>query len=58
MATRVIKAVRKDKEQLLMPPLVHLVPPLRVLPVPLVDLIANVLGVHDSMDDFVGRARQ
>jgi all-trans-retinol dehydrogenase (NAD+) len=58
VATRVIKAVHKDKEQLLMPPMVHLVSPLRVLPVPLVDLIANVLGVHDSMDDFVGRAQR
>jgi all-trans-retinol dehydrogenase (NAD+) len=58
VATRVIKAVRKNKEQLLMPPLVHLVSPLRVLPVPVFDLIASVLGVHASMDDFVGRAEQ
>ena len=58
VATRVIKAVRRNKEQLLMPPMVHLVSPLRLLPVPVLDLIANMLGVHDSMDDFVGRAQQ
>ena len=39
-----------------MPPMVHLASPLRLLPVPVFDLIASVLGVHDSMDDFVGRA--
>jgi all-trans-retinol dehydrogenase (NAD+) len=58
VATRVVRAVRKNKEQLLMPPMVHLVSPLRLLPVPVFDLIASVLGVHDSMDDFVGRAQQ
>jgi all-trans-retinol dehydrogenase (NAD+) len=39
-----------------MPPLVYLVPLLRILPVRLFDAIASLLGVNSAMDEFAGRA--
>jgi len=45
-----------NKTQVLMPPLVNTVAPLRALPVPLFDLVADLLGVNAAMDHFEGRA--
>ena len=38
-----------------MPPIVRLVPALRVLPVPVFDKVMDFFGVNVSMDSFVGR---
>lgn len=52
---KVIHAIRKNKARVVMPPLVHLVPAMRLLPVRAMDGLARFLGVNSSMDQFVGR---
>ena len=52
---KVVRAIERDKARVIMPPLVRLVPAMRLLPVPAMDAIAETLGVNVSMDDFVGR---
>ncbi|HJV22573.1 MAG TPA: SDR family oxidoreductase [Holophagaceae bacterium] len=56
VAARVIRAVELDRARLLMPWAVHLVTPLRILPVSWFDALMRWLGVSMSMDDFTGRA--
>jgi len=55
VARRVIEAIRSDRPRLCMPPIVYLVPSMRVLPVGVFDWIATFLGVNASMDEFKGR---
>jgi all-trans-retinol dehydrogenase (NAD+) len=55
VARRVIEAVRRDRPRLFMPPLVYLVPAMRLLPVRMMDWLAGFLGVNASMDEFKGR---
>ena len=55
VATRIVDAIARDKRRLLMPPAVHLLPLLRMLPVGAFDWIATFLGVNASMDEFKGR---
>ncbi len=55
VAARVIRAVERDHPRVLMPWAVHLVNPLRILPVPWFDRLMRWLGVSMSMDDFKGR---
>lgn len=57
VAERIVGAVRRDRRQLFLPPLVRLVPALRILPVGAFDWIANFLGINVSMDAFEGRER-
>jgi all-trans-retinol dehydrogenase (NAD+) len=54
VATRIVAAIERDRNQVLTPPIVWLVPAMRVLPVPVFDMIADVLGINASMDCFVG----
>lgn len=55
VAARIVRAVQRDQRQLFLPPLVRLLPLLRVLPVGAFDRVATLLGVNASMDEFVGR---
>ena len=55
VAARVIRAIEWDQPRLLMPWAVHLVNPLRLLPVAWFDTLMRWLGVSASMDDFRGR---
>jgi all-trans-retinol dehydrogenase (NAD+) len=55
VADRIVSAILRDKQRLLMPFSVKFMPLLRMLPVPLFDTIANALGVNASMDEFAGR---
>ncbi|QQR91230.1 MAG: SDR family oxidoreductase [Myxococcales bacterium] len=55
VAKKTIRAIEKDKATLMMPRILHLLPLLRLLPVPLFDALANFLGINHSMDDFIGR---
>lgn len=56
VADRVVKAIQLNRRRVFTPPLVHTVPLIRMLPVPVFDWIADVLGVTRSMDGFTGRA--
>lgn len=55
VARRVIRAIERDQARVLMPWAVHLVNPLRILPVTWFDTLMRWLGVSASMDDFKGR---
>ena len=55
VAERIVRAIRRNKRRVVMPWSVHLLPLMRVLPIPLLDALAGMLGVNTSMDDFVGR---
>jgi all-trans-retinol dehydrogenase (NAD+) len=56
VAARVVRAVTQNQKEVRIPPMLKLVPVLRILPVPLFDRLAMYLGVHESMDCFVGRS--
>lgn len=55
VAGRVLNAVEAGRQQLMLPPLVRILPPLRLLPVPAFDLILDLFGINHTMDHFVGR---
>jgi all-trans-retinol dehydrogenase (NAD+) len=55
VADKVISAVERDKEELYMPWSVATLPLLRFLPTKVFDRVMTFLGVHASMDEFVGR---
>jgi all-trans-retinol dehydrogenase (NAD+) len=55
VARQIARAIERDRRRLIMPPLVRLVPALRVLPVPVFDKVMDFFGVNVSMDTFVGR---
>ena len=52
---KIVRAVERDRRQLLMPPAIALLPVLRALPAPVFDRLMDTLGVNTSMDEFVGR---
>ncbi len=52
---KIVRAIERDKRQLVMPPTVGLLPALRLLPPPAFDRVMDLLGVNASMDEFVGR---
>jgi len=55
VAKRIVKAIKKNWAELLMPRIVYTVPMMRILPTFLFDLICIILGVSASMDEFKGR---
>jgi all-trans-retinol dehydrogenase (NAD+) len=56
VARRIVLAIERDQRRLMMPPIVHLIPLLRVLPVGAFDWVTTFLGVNASMDEFKGRS--
>lgn len=55
VANKLVRAVEKDRAQLILPPAVRVIPPGRLLPVAWFDKIADLMGVNASMEEFVGR---
>ena len=55
VADRVVRAIQRNQAVLDIPLMVRLIPLMRLLPVPLLDRLADFLGVNTSMDGFVGR---
>ncbi len=55
VARRLVAAVVSNRARLWMPPLVHLVPVMRALPVAAFDAVADFLGIQAAMENFVGR---
>jgi all-trans-retinol dehydrogenase (NAD+) len=55
VARRIVETVERGHRRLYMPWIVYTLPLLRLLPVPASDAIAEILGVNQSMDAFVGR---
>ena len=58
VATRVLRAVEKDRSRLWLPPLVYTIPVLRMLPVRWFDAIATAFGINAAMDHFTGHSRR
>ena len=56
VALKVARAIERDRRVLIMPPLVRLLPALRVLPPRVFDTVMDLFGVNQTMDEFVGRA--
>ena len=55
-AQKIIKGIENDKIFVRMPPMVYFIPFLKgILPVRLFDIMASMLGVYDSMNDFKGK---
>lgn len=55
---RIVRAIERDERRIFIPPVVRLLPPLRVLPVGIFDRLMDALGVTSSMDNFVGRGER
>lgn len=55
VATKVLNAVETGRQQLMLPPMVRIVPPLRILPPAAFDLVLDLFGINHTMDNFVGR---
>jgi all-trans-retinol dehydrogenase (NAD+) len=57
VSRRIAEAIEHERPRVTMPWPIFLLPLMRVLPVPVMDALANFLGVNVSMDEFVGRRR-
>lgn len=55
VAEKVVQAVRKNRDRVILPAMVRLIPMLRVFPPVVLDTIAGLMGVNVSMDEFKGR---
>ncbi|MDA8314214.1 MAG: SDR family oxidoreductase [Actinomycetota bacterium] len=55
VALRIADAIAKDRQVVVLPPIVRLIPALRLLPPPAFDWIMDLFGVNVSMDHFAGR---
>ena len=55
VADRILRAIRRNRAQLFLPPIVGFVPLLRCLPAGCFDALSNLLGINRTMETFVGR---
>ncbi|HAM45271.1 MAG TPA: short-chain dehydrogenase [Propionibacteriaceae bacterium] len=55
VARKVLNAIESGRQQLVLPPMVRLVPPLRILPPVAFDLVLDLVGINHTMDGFIGR---
>jgi all-trans-retinol dehydrogenase (NAD+) len=55
VARKTLDAIEKGRAQLILPPLIRLLPASRILPVRLTDWINDFLGINHGMDHFSGR---
>ena len=55
VARRILDAVERGRQQLILPPLARTVPALRVLPTRAFDAVVDFFGINHTMDHFVGR---
>ena len=53
---RIMKAIRKKKQRLIMPRFIYVAFITRLLPVGLFDALLTFFGINTSMDEFTGRA--
>jgi all-trans-retinol dehydrogenase (NAD+) len=54
-AGRIVRAVLNNRKRLIMPRFIYMIGLLRMLPTPMLDLIADFFGISHSMDHFTGR---
>lgn len=56
VARRIADAIERDRATLVLPPLIRLLPALRVLPPRAFDRLMDLFGVNHTMDHFTGRS--
>ena len=56
VSERILRAIERNQQKLVMPAMVRTIPWVRLLPVSWFDFIVELMGINDSMDDFVGRS--
>lgn len=56
VARKIVLAIERDRRFLGLPPIVRLLPPLRLLPTKTFDRLMSLFGVNASMEHFVGHA--
>lgn len=57
VTNKIIRAIEKKKKRVITPPMVYTLFPLRLLPVPIFDWVANFMGINATMKNFVGRGK-
>lgn len=57
VANKIIKAIEKKRKRVITPPMVYTLFPLRLLPVSVFDWVANIMGINETMKNFVGREK-
>jgi all-trans-retinol dehydrogenase (NAD+) len=57
VAAKMLDAIERGRQQLVLPPLVRVVPALRVLPSRAFDTVIDLFGINHTMDHFQGRQR-
>lgn len=55
VAVRVLNGIERGAWQVIEPPLVRTVPPLRALPPRVFDAVADFFGIDRTMNELVGR---
>ena len=55
VADRILRAIERDEQRLIMPWFAYTLFPVKLLPIPLVDWLLDFFGISRSMDDFTGR---
>ena len=55
VADRVLRAIERDEQRLIMPWFAYALFPVKVLPIPLVDWLLDLFGISRNMDEFTGR---
>src|SRR5690606_33989585 len=55
VAATVLDGVGRGRQQIMLPPLVRIMPALRLLPVPAFDAVLDLFGINQGMDHFAGR---
>jgi all-trans-retinol dehydrogenase (NAD+) len=55
VADRVLRAIERDEQRLIMPWFAYTLFPLKLLPIPVVDWLLDFFGISRGMDQFTGR---
>ena len=58
VADKIVEAINKGKERLILPPFAGLAGFIANSPVFLADRIENIFGINSCMDEFVGRKKE
>lgn len=58
VADKMIRAIEKDRQRLIMPPFAYSTFPMRLLPVDLFDFVTDFFGITRSMDEFIGHGQE
>jgi all-trans-retinol dehydrogenase (NAD+) len=58
VADKTVAAIEKNRNKVVLPPIIRLVPLLRMLPTPVFDAIMGLFGVNSSMETFDGHGKK